>query len=91
MKGIQQYHWNRSLGKIIKLKPFSIYIKINKFKKDSKISRWSLNERKPKELATLLNGFVNHQTEDFLYLHCYLALIDHAKTRQFVNKQHTPN
>ena len=34
----------------------------------------------------LLNDSVSDQTENFLYLQCYLVLTDHVKTRLFVNK-----
>ena len=50
----------------------------------------SLNERKLKELAKLLNEFDNDQKENFFYLHWYLTLIDYVETRLFVNKEETP-
>lgn len=50
----------------------------------------SLNERKLKELAALLNEFVNHKKEDFFCLQWYLSLIDHVETKPFVNKEEAP-
>ena len=49
----------------------------------------SLNKSKLKELAMFLNEFLNDQIEDFLYLHCYLALIHHVETRLFATKRNT--
>ena len=69
----------------------------NKLQKDSKFGLSfgrsiisSVNKRKFKELALLLNSFFNDRTEDFLYLQWCLALIDHVETRLYVNKQGTP-
>ena len=50
----------------------------------------SLSKSKLKELAILLNDFITDQTEDFLYLHWYLALIDQVETKLFVKKQDSP-
>ena len=41
-------------------------------------------------LSNLLNDFVNDETEGFIYLQRYLALIEHVEKRLSVNKQDTP-